>query len=323
MPKLPKTHYVLQILRQLIDGGPCEIESLVQDLGVSRRSIFRYLATLDQAGFKINRSDAQITLQVKNNPAGMEKFTNQEILLLEIILENMHRENGLLHMPIAESLRSKLMQRLPQLKGTPAAHKQRINIKSEPVTRVSGCHEIFEPVLNCILKEISMDCAYEPAHSGKNEKRQSFQFDPYELVFASHAWFVIGYRRDREQYRTLKMNRFEHARPTTRKFKRRNFSLDGYLKDAWRIIPDKPSMNVELIFAKEFADNIDETHWHSTQNTEWLEDGRLKFTCRVDGMNEIKWWILSMGPKCEVIAPEALRREVHRLASEAAEVNRC
>ncbi len=323
MAKLPKTNYVLQILRRLIEEGPCEIESLKRSLDVSPRSFYRYLATLDKAGFKIDRSDSRITLQVKNDSAAMEDFTSQEILLLEIILENMHRENGLLHLPIVESLQKKLMQRLPQLKSTPTAHKQRINIKSEPVTRVSGCHEIFEPVLNCILKEISMDCTYEPAHSGKNEKRQSFQFDPYELVFASHAWFVIGYRRDRRQYRTLKMNRFDHARPTKRKFKRRDFSLDSYLKNAWRIIPDKPSMDVELIFAREFADNIDETHWHNTQNTDWLDDGRLRFTCKVDGMNEIKWWILSMGPKCEVIAPVELRKEVHRLASEAVEVNRC
>ena len=322
MPRLPKANHVLQILRQLLDGRPCEIGSLAESSGVSQRTIFRYLATLEAAGFEIDRSDAQIILKRKDDSAGVEAFTDQEILLLDIILENMDRENGLLYLHIAEGLRNKLIQRLPQIKGIPASHKQRINIKIEPVTRLAGCQQIFETILHCILREVLMECVYEPAHSRKNEKQQSFQFEPYDLVFASHAWFVIGRRRDREQCRTLKLNRFNEVWSTKRKFKRRSdFSLDGYLKNAWRIIPGNESMDVELIFAKEFADNIDETYWHKTQNTQWLDDGRLKFTCTVDGMDEIKWWILSMGPKCEVIAPTKLKLEVHRLASEAAAVN--
>jgi predicted DNA-binding transcriptional regulator YafY len=323
MARLRKSNRVLAILRQLLDGHVCEVEKLANDLEVSSRSIFRDLATLKGAGFDIERSGAQIVLKLNDRTDDSNSFTNAEILLLQIILENAQRENGLLRLPVANSLRDKLMKRLPQLQRMPAAYKHRVSIKSMPITELDGCGKHFETVMNCILNEQSMACVYEPAHSSKDEKQQKFQFEPYELVFASHAWFVIGRRHDREQFRTLKLNRFSEAKGTGRKFKRRrDFSLDDYLKDAWRIIRGKPTLTAELIFAREFADNIEETIWHKNQATDPMDDGRLKFSCKVDGMEEIKWWILSMGPKCEVIAPAELRLEVHRLAKEAAEVNR-
>ncbi len=323
MARLRKSDRVLNILRQLLDGRPCAVDSLAQRLEVSERSIFRDLSTLEKAGFNINRADAQITLQIKFDSSGTAAFSDQEILLLQIILESTRRENGLPFLHIAESLGNKLINRLPQIKNISARHKHRVNIKSEPMTYLDDHATHFHVFLDCILHEVSMDCVYEPAHSSKQEVSQAFQFDPYELIFASHAWFVIGRRRDRGQYRTLKVNRFSEVRATQHKFKRRkDFLLNDYLKDAWRIIPGKPHMVVELLFAREFADNIEETHWHKTQDTQRLEDGRLKFTCSVDGMDEIKWWVLSMGPKCEVVAPAILRKEVHRLACEAADVNK-
>jgi len=39
----------------------------------------------------------------------------------------------------------------------------------------------------------------------------------------------------------------------------------------------------------------------------------LKF--RVDGLNEITWWILGYGDQVEVLAPKALRQRIAQIAS--------
>ena len=320
-----KSERVLQILTRLNQGSPCTPASLAREFNTSLRSIFRDLETLERAGVAVDRSEAQIGLRLKTPQSRKTEFTDRDILLLETILENARREHWLPGEQVVDLLREKLLSRLPSsLKTLAAARKAHVNIKNEPITELDGCQSHFMELLDCILHQKSMQCEYEPAHSRRQQGVQRFRFDPYELIFASHAWFVIGHRKDREGFRTLKVNRFNRASKTPHSFKRlKDFSLDNYLKNAWRIIPGTPCMEVELIFAADFADNIEETRWHQSQQTQRLDDGRLKFTCTVDGMDEIKWWILGMGPKCEVIAPAALRKEVFELSCQAAEINRC
>ena len=41
---------------------------------------------------------------------------------------------------------------------------------------------------------------------------------------------------------------------------------------------------------------------------------------RVSGLEEIVWWILSMGPHCKVIKPKALADRVRELANQTAAI---
>ncbi len=312
-----KSERVLAILKILLDGEPCTISSLARHFGTSPRSIFRDIATLEKAGFATVRENASQGIVLKSFGARTPEFTSQEILLLDILLENAARENTVPMAEAAQSAKQKLIDRLPATaKSYAVARRKYISIKSEPLTKLDGCERNLNIIFDCLLASITIDCTYEASHSSKSSgKADTFRFDPYELIFASHAWYIVGYRRDREAFRTLKINRFATVANSGRHFRRNaDFSLAKHLKNAWRIIPGKPALQVELLFNRDFADNIEETRWHPTQNTERLDDGRLRFTCDVDGMDEIKWWILSMGPNCQVVAPAVLRNEVLRLA---------
>jgi hypothetical protein len=57
------------------------------------------------------------------------------------------------------------------------------------------------------------------------------------------------------------------------------------------------------VLCSAFAETIADTHWHSTQQIEWLEDKSIRFQCQVDGLEEIVWWVLSMGPYYQVESP--------------------
>ena len=79
---------------------------------------------------------------------------------------------------------------------------------------------------------------------------------------------------------------------------------------------------VELWFSPEFAETIADTHWHSTQRIDWQDDGSILFHCEVDGLDEIVWWILGMGPHCVVRKPKALVQRVRALTEQAAALYR-
>ena len=43
-------------------------------------------------------------------------------------------------------------------------------------------------------------------------------------------------------------------------------------------------------------------------------EASITFRCKVDGLEEIVWWILSMGPHCTVKKPKELADQVRTLA---------
>ncbi len=72
----------------------------------------------------------------------------------------------------------------------------------------------------------------------------------------------------------------------------KTFSLEDHLGNAWRMICGQKTYEVELLFDADFAENIADTARHKTQKIDWLEDGSIRFRCKVDGLDEIQWWIL-------------------------------
>lgn len=66
------------------------------------------------------------------------------------------------------------------------------------------------------------------------------------------------------------------------------------------MIRGKKAYKVELVFDAAFAETISDTHWHRTQQVDWQDDDSIVFRCKVDGLDEIVWWIMSMGPHCTV-----------------------
>ena len=55
---------------------------------------------------------------------------------------------------------------------------------------------------------------------------------------------------------------------------------------------------------------VSEKTWHESQKVTRLADGGLEVAFRVAGLDEIKRWILSFGPECQVLEPEKLKEMV-------------
>jgi len=94
-----------------------------------------------------------------------------------------------------------------------------------------------------------------------------------------------------------------------------DWTLEKSFGCAWRMMRGDRRYHVRIIFDREFARNVADTLWHPTQTIELLPDGQCEFKCRVDGLDEIVWWVLGYGPHARVLEPaELVKRIVHMAA---------
>jgi len=87
------------------------------------------------------------------------------------------------------------------------------------------------------------------------------------------------------------------------------FSTFEFLKVPFGLFHGKP-ITVKVVFDKELSDYIQRHTWHPSQKIKALKDGRILFSMTASGKEEMKAWILSFGPKAEVLLPKLLRDEV-------------
>jgi predicted DNA-binding transcriptional regulator YafY len=57
---------------------------------------------------------------------------------------------------------------------------------------------------------------------------------------------------------------------------------------------------------------VGEKIWHESQDSAKFPDGGLEMTFRVAGLDEIKRWVLSLGPEAAVLEPEKLKEMVRK-----------
>lgn len=96
-----------------------------------------------------------------------------------------------------------------------------------------------------------------------------------------------------------------------------DFSVDTYMQHAWeafRVNPPK-MVTVKIRVDPKVHVNIASTTWHRTQKYE-KKGGEHLYSFRVDGFDEMKYWILSLGSGVEVVSPPECRAEMARLIEE-------
>jgi len=64
---------------------------------------------------------------------------------------------------------------------------------------------------------------------------------------------------------------------------------------------------VKVRIAPAWARYVGEKIWHESQRSRKLRDGSLELTFQVAGLDEIKQWIMSLGPEAYIVEPEMLR----------------
>src|SRR5690606_31687977 len=179
--------------------------------------------------------------------------------------------------------------------------------------------DVHSQVTRAIRRCRKLRCRYDKA-GGDNGDDEWFLFQPYHLWFEQRAWYAVGLHEGRGEVRTLKLNRFIAVEETDRPYAvPEDFSIESHRGLAWRMIKSGTIHDVAVHFDREVADTVSDTRWHATQEIDYHDDGSITFRCRVDGLDEICYWVLSYGPAARVLSPPELAERIATMARETAE----
>lgn len=316
-----RVHRLLRLIVLMQSRQATGVRDLMSELGVSRRTLFRDLNMLQVAGIPYHHDPVSGYRLASTFFLPPVNLTVPETLGLLLLGKT------------ASATRSR-----PLLEPALAAIQKLTATVPDPIR--SACLEIMD--------RVSVDPGAQSWPNGGGETKCYYMLQraidearecrmtytspvepapltcilrPLALHFSTRAWYVLG-RTDLhgDETRLFKLSRINALEPLDSRFKRpRDFSPAEKLGQAWQLIPEGTVHDIELEFSAKVATNVSEVRWHPSQKQTRLEDGRCRMTFRVDGLNEIAWWVCGYAGEVRVVRPAALRervRAMHRAAAE-------
>ncbi|MBP2018703.1 putative DNA-binding transcriptional regulator YafY [Symbiobacterium terraclitae] len=298
-----------QLLTLLMGGGRPRVDDLARRFGVTRRSIYRDLAFLEQNRVPIVRDRGQIGVleTFKLKPI---QFQPEEVLALMAALDFAQRKRPL-GGKAARSALEKLLAVLPQPQQEMASGLNRVLVV-DPIQAYS------------LPPPPDVEAACRAAVEGPHPLRILYQalsaeepvervVRPYGLAYRGTALYLIGFCELRQDVRIFRVNRILEAQVLSATFDRpADFDLEEYLSAVWGI-EFGPLMRVRVRFDRQVARLVRETVWHPTQRVEEEADGSVVLHMEARGTGELSRWLAGFGGSAVVLEPPELREAVLRL----------
>ncbi len=305
----------MQLLTALQSRRGYAISELTEILGKSRRTVYRDLKELQGAGLPC-RFDTRrhcYTLDLQSPLPTLALSKDEAFSLLLLLREANHNMQfpftypaQLLSLKIENCLRREVRHFCNEA-------FRFVSISPAPKARMDLLDKTFMQVLEAIqVKRVLAIHCYLPVE----QRYVTTDLNPYYLVYSAHTWHAIGESSFHKAVQPFRLNQIKQLHPLDRYFvEDEKFDLREYFGYAWSLLREGQIHEVELRFCPRIAAEVAEVQWHQTQTASFEDDGSLVLKFRVDGLNEITWWILGYGDQVEVLAPKALRQRIAQIAS--------
>lgn len=313
-----RTSRVIQLLTVLQTRRQYTPADLATVLGTSKRTVFRDLRALQEAG-----------VGYRFNPRGGHYNTNSSFQLPPLplsaeeafaLLFLVYKCRNLINFPFRDAA---LMAGLkvennlrPQIRRYCTQALRNISLLPEPQESEENFDNIFSHIQKALMNKRQMNICY---YCPQKQTEIAMDFNPYHLICNQHAWYLLGKSNLDERIYAIKLSHIKNIRILDSNFiEEPPFDLCDYLGRAWSMLPEGRLYNVKLRFKPEIASDVTAVRWHKTQTVSFEDDGSAVVEFRVDGLNEITWWILSYGDQVEVLAPRVLRQRITQIAQKIA-----
>lgn len=312
-----RIHRLLKVLSLVQSSRGWNAGRLAEACGTSVRSVYRDIRVLEAAGVPCYHDPDTGGYRVRGDffmpPVDL---TLDESLALTVLGEQVSEAGQIPFLASASRAIAKIRSQLPEpIRRDLRRIDPHISLQLAQAGTADGIRDVYDLVQEAIFSRRTLLCEYDATNSSQDDGDHPFRFHPYALFWGQRAWYAVGHHAARRGIRKLKLSRFTRIELTDDTFTLpKRFSLDKELGHAWRMIRGSKRYHVELQFDASFAETIADTHWHETQEIDWHDDGSITFRCTVDGLDEIVWWVMSMGPHCVVRKPGELAERICKMA---------
>ncbi|MBN1795192.1 MAG: YafY family transcriptional regulator [Sedimentisphaerales bacterium] len=319
--KVSKITRVMKILTALQSGRKYSADELAETFGTSRRTVFRDMNELEAIGipYHYDPKEQGYTIDPEFFLPPIDLNLQEALALLMLV----HKARNQIQLPFKHSA---LLAGLKIENNLPVKIRQYCNTAMKYISTYPNAQaplgtldKLFAQLQKAITNKIKVTLLY---HSLYDNKDLDVRLCPYHLLYNQRAWYVLGYSETYKSIRTFKLNRIKELELTSQRFiDGDDFDLHEYFGRAWSMIPEGRLYDIKLRFLPKVAQNVAEVQWHSTQHADWQDDGSVILQFRVDGINEISWWVLGYGDQVQILAPKALRKKIVTAAKKIIELN--
>jgi proteasome accessory factor B len=293
------------------------VSEIAANLDVHRSTVYRDVDSLSKTGVPIWEEDGRFGLNRERYLTTVRLDLHQALALyLAARLLSAHSDK---HNPHAVSAMEKLASAMPPSVGEHIAQTARV---ADRRRRFPAYLETLEALTRAWADRRQVWLRYENPRTGEVTERV---FDPYFIEPSPYgfACYAIGHDHRRGAIRQFMVERIGAIRLLETTYEvRGDFDPYAYLANAWGVMGGAEVQTVKLRFSKDVTYRIRESDWPGVTGVTDEPAGGCVMTLRVSHTLEMVPWIRGWGPDCEVIEPEALRRQIAEDMRAAAEVYR-
>ena len=314
MPRNAEVIRQWTILRELEASRRLTIDDMAKKTGVTTRTIRRDLEALQSAGFPLfdESHDGRKYWTLEQHAfkrLDATGFTFAELsalyfsrTLVECLAATPFRTDVTsaferLASALTPGMRQ-FLDRLPlvmQAKAEPGAH-----------AAAARGREIGQ-LLDATLQHRKAVMRY---HSFSSDREKEYTVDPYRVVFAQGALYLVAFVPEYGQTRTFALERIKSLSITEERFEPREADEPAFAHSLG--VHEGPPERVEIAFEPAIARYVRERVWHQSQEVEDRPDGTILLTLHVSNDIALRSWILGFGPLARVIFPPPLVDDVRK-----------
>ena len=309
-----RTDRLLAIVLELQGKGRQRAEDLAATFETSKRTIYRDVLALGEAGVPIVSIPGQGYSLMKGYFLPPLSFSTDEATMLLLGSDLMAQSFDAQYRAAAQSASRKIEGVLPDKLRDEVHYLQNsiIFVAGAPDTPESK-HRILllQQLRRAIIQHSTVRFCYHTPHAREGRGEQTTrEADPYGLVHFPSGWLMVAYCHLRQDIRNFRLDRIDGLELLPQTFQR----PAGY---TMRPDPERQrearSMTVRVLFDSEIARWVQEGRSYYVTHEEETPDGLL-VTLQIRQESEILHWLLSWGQHAQVLEPESLRA---RLVEEA------
>ena len=298
------------------------INELCREMAVTRRTLYRDLEMVEDAGYRFVKEGGGGGLSKKwRFPPGMRKapdkpYTESELLSLYFCMNLLQPFRGTPLRDGLESLLAKIEATFTEEEREYFGDLVFTHVAKMTPSKDYRRHAASVGVLSrACLEHRKVEVTYRAG----DDQSKTYAFSPYCIAYYGGELYTIGWSDLRESVRTLRVDRIRAIRPLPQKFERpKDFDPEDYLGRSFGIYSEGEQERVEIEFAKEASRTVLEREWHPTQRIEQGPGGKVTLKMTVQGLHEVARWVLYHAPYAKALEPKELREMVAASAARAA-----
>lgn len=304
-----RTDRLLAIVLELQGRDVVSAESLAQSFEVTKRTIYRDISALVEAGVPIVSAPGQGYWLMEGYFLPPLSFNKDEATLLLLGSEVMAQSFDNQYKEVALSATKKISAILDEALSMEVNYlKENIRFLTFDAHLNSPLLENLQIIRSAVINKHSLTFRYISAFAQITNRK----LDPYGLYYVRGIWMVTGYCHLRETRRIFRLDRIEALKLSKETFERKNFALNHF--------EEPRALHITLEFKPEIRRWVKERP--SFYITSMFEDkAGVIVELQTRKVEDVLYWILSWGSHVKVLSPKELRDKIQEEARKMLEAS--